>query len=344
MTGIGYNKDVVKNINESLIRKTISGRESFTKSKIAAETELSFPTVSRIVDTMVASGELMVDGIDESTGGRHAMSYRVNPAYAYILGFYLMRPNLAVVIVMNAIGEIVERQTTVFTPSEEVISKAIDEIIAEKMRNYPVRGIACGLSCGVSANGELLFGAEKVGLKDFPLKEMVEKRYGIPIRIENDLNTVATGCYHRMFGGKEAATLACASFNEHGAGMGLYVRGHLVRGANGFAGELRYAPLVGGDSLRERYETDSAVDGAAQYIGQLMAAVSVIVDPAAVVLYDTELTHGKEAEIKAAYRKYIPDEIRPELIMSDTYQDDYEQGLVKYGMDMLQRGYRIVNR
>lgn len=104
MSDIRYNKSIVKNINECLIRKVLRESESFTKTKIARDTGLSFPTVSRILDEMVQDGEIISNGVDPTTGGRHAHSYSVNPDYAYVLCLYFPGKSWHT-MVLNAIGE-----------------------------------------------------------------------------------------------------------------------------------------------------------------------------------------------------------------------------------------------
>ena len=65
MSDIRYNKSIVKNINESLIRKALRSCEVFTKTKIARDTGLSFPTVSRILDEMAQENCLGRNGTPE---------------------------------------------------------------------------------------------------------------------------------------------------------------------------------------------------------------------------------------------------------------------------------------
>ena len=230
MGEIRYNKSIVKNINESLIRRTLQGGGSFTKTKVARETGLSFPTVSRILDEMEEAGEILGGGVDPTTGGRHAQSYVLNPDYAYVLCIYFPNTRTMRSLLINAVGEQTEREDISIPDLKTGVMSFIDECVSEKMKKYSVKAISVGLPWGVSL-GKILFGAKEIGLENFPIEEHLKEKFGVSARVENDMNAAAAGCYVRMFGRDERISLACISVGKTGCGCGLYVRGHLVRGA-----------------------------------------------------------------------------------------------------------------
>ena len=65
----------VRRENESLLRESLRGG-AYSKNELAHRTGLSFPTVGRIVDDMVSSGEAAASGEAASTGGRCATPSR----------------------------------------------------------------------------------------------------------------------------------------------------------------------------------------------------------------------------------------------------------------------------
>lgn len=343
MGDIRYNKSIVKNINESLIRRSLQGIGPFTKTKVARETGLSFPTVSRILDEMAESGEILGGGVDPTTGGRHAQSYVLNPEYAYVLCIYFPREKTMRALLMNAVGELVEREEVEIENIPTAVRETLDETIRRKMEKYPLKAVSVALPCGVS-QGKLLFGAKGTSLEGYGLEEHLKKTFGIGARVENDMNTAATGCYVRMFGRDERISLACISVGSVGCGCGLYVRGHLVRGAHGFAGELRYVAADKDVNIDQAFREGFTAYDRTVCVAQMVSAVCSTVDPACVVFYERSDTKTDLPAVEEACRRFLPEEVVPHLIMTGAYVDDLEKGLTEFGTELLLSGYEIVNR
>lgn len=336
---IRYNKSIVKNINECLIRKALRGSESFTKTKIARDTGLSFPTVSRILDEMAQEGEILSNGVDPTTGGRHAHSYSINPKYAYVLCLYFPGKSLHT-LVINALGEPVEKEK--FAVEKEELKEKIDEVVEKKMRQYTIRAISAGLPWGIS-HGTILFGAKPFNLENYNLQKHLEEKFGVRVQVENDMNTLVVGCYKRMFK-EEKVSLACVYFGRQGCGCGLYLDGQLIRGNNGFAGELRYLPMNHETNLDYEYIHGFVNRDAVTRIAQTVSTLCVTVDPTYIVFYKNPIVENILPEVEEACRRYLPDEVIPKLILTDTYREDFERGLIQFGSDQLLSGYRIINR
>ena len=347
MDDIRYNKSIVKNINESLIRKAIQGSGNFTKTKISKETGLSFPTVSRILDEMVASGEILVSDVDQTTGGRHAQSFVINPDYAYVLCLTMGKSSMNAVIV-NILGEIVGRQKVDLAHEwngEKIFLDMLDQLVTAVKETYPqVKAISMGLPWGVSAGGVILFGAAAKGLENFNIQEYIEKKYKISARVENDMNAVAAGCYERLFDRDRTRSLACINIGATGLGCGIYVRGHLVRGRHGFAGELRYLPADRSANLNQEYSDNFSDENKGTSIAQMVSAVCCTVDPGTFVFYSTSDLDLALAEAEKKLAMYLPEEVHPNLLLSNDYWQDFECGLIAFGREQLLQGYQIVTR
>ena len=342
MADIRYNKAIVKNINESLIRKVLQRESIFTKTKIARETGLSFPTVSRILDEMTQAGEILLYGVDPTTGGRHAQAYVLNPEFAYILCVFTTSRGLRSVIT-NSLGEKINEEEHGMPSAIDKFVEKLDEIVEKKAEEYPVRALSVGLNWGVSSNGTILFGAEPFGLQNFNLKEHLIEKFSLRVRIENDMNAIVTGCYEKKFD-KDDRALACVSIGRTGCGCGLYLRGHLVRGVHGFAGELRYLPIDENRNLDKEFAEGFPKVSQATRIAQLVSSLCCTVDPGVIVFYDRGGQEETLRQVEEECRKYLPAEVIPKLEILNTYEEDYEAGLISFGKDLLLVGYEIVNR
>ena len=342
MAEIRYNKSIVKNINESLIRKAIQGEEAFTKTKIARDTGLSFPTVSRILDEMAHFGEILSNGVDQTTGGRHAQSYVINPAFAYVLCLYMPTNTALRALIINSLGDRVKSDDIEETVSPENFIEVLDGVIAKEMEDYPIRALSLGLPYGISY-GKLMFGTGETGLRNYDLQQHLEEKFGIKARIENDMNAIATGCYERTFQ-EDFRSLACVSMGVRGCGCGLYLRGHLIRGNHGFAGELRYLPMGEDFNLDKEYQTELWESVSAIRVAQIVASICCTVDPQMIVFYDRMNIREIMPEVRELCKRFLPEEVIPELVVSDKILEDFENGLIRFGRDMLMAGYEIVNR
>ena len=343
MGEIRYNKSIVKNINESLIRRMLQGAGTFTKTKVARETGLSFPTVSRILDEMAESGEILGGGVDPTTGGRHAQSYVLNPEYAYVQCIYFLNARTMRSLLINAVGEKALEEDIRITDLKAAVEEGIDQCIEKNLAKFPIKAISIGLPWGVS-QGKILFGAKPFDLENYPIEDHLKEKFGISARVENDMNSVAAGCYARMFGRDERVSLACLSVAGGGCGCGLFVRGHLVRGRHGFAGELRYLAEDPEKNMENIFTNGKLIKAPVGYVSQMLASVCAVVDPAYVVFYQRPDVPFDLAEVKEACRRFLPEDVVPELLVSDTFNEDLENGLIGFGSELLLQGYEIVNR
>lgn len=75
----------LKELNMQLVRRCLEGGTAMSKTALAAETGLSFPTVSRTVDALAEAGELCGQGVQVSTGGRAGKLYALDPSFCKFL-------------------------------------------------------------------------------------------------------------------------------------------------------------------------------------------------------------------------------------------------------------------
>lgn len=80
------------------------------------------------------------------------------------------------------------------------------------------------------------------GWVNVPLAQIIEKEFGVPVKVDNDVRVATLGEY--TFGaGKGTKNLVCITVGT-GIGSGLIINGQLVRGAGMSAGEIGHLTLV----------------------------------------------------------------------------------------------------
>jgi glucokinase len=103
---------------------------------------------------------------------------------------------------------------------------------------------AVGISCGGpldSRRGLILSPPNLPGWDAVPVVELVQRRYGVETRLENDANACALAEW-RFGAGRGFRSLVFLTFGT-GMGAGLILNGRLYRGANDTAGEVGHVRL-----------------------------------------------------------------------------------------------------
>jgi glucokinase len=102
-----------------------------------------------------------------------------------------------------------------------------------------VRPAAVGVSFGgpaLATSGTVRLSDHVPGWEDYPLRERLERRYGVPASVDNDANVAALGEY-RYGAGQSCDSLLYVTVST-GVGGGWVLNGEVWRGAGGMAGEI----------------------------------------------------------------------------------------------------------
>lgn len=162
----------------------------------------------------------------------------------------------------------------------EVIDGALKDA---KKKPKDLAGIGVGIAGQVNAKKGLLIGTANLSraVVDLPMAKMLEKRYGVPAAIRNDVQIAAIG-EHRFGAGKGADDFICI-FVGTGIGGAIVRDGHLIPGAAGNAGEIGHTTIVadgricgcGGRGHLEAYASRTAITKA--ILGELRRGRASIV-------------------------------------------------------------------
>ena len=152
-------------------------------------------------------------------------------------------------------GRIVARRTRPTSAGHgiERVSAEFGDLLAElaDRAGAHTRPIACGIAAPglVDAEaGTILYAANLGGVRDFPLRQHLQARLGLPVVMDNDLRLHTLG--ERTFG----AAAGCASFLFVGIGTGVggafYLGDKLLRGVRGSAGEIGHIAIDNNPTAR----------------------------------------------------------------------------------------------
>lgn len=234
------NNSMVRRVNRKKILSCINNYGKMPRVKICKKTGLSKPTVTRLIDGLIKEGFLVEKDYIESKKGRHPINIDINESAGYCFGINLSKNTLGAALVdlkMNIvekrllmINNIVDKDTLVNT----VISVVEDIIKISKIDKNKILGIGVGApglvdyKSGVLKNFAL--GGKLCGI---PLKDLLEKKFGFPVEIDNNCNTRMLG--EHWYGFAVGYDNAMFVINSEGVGCGLVMDSKIYRKLNNIA-------------------------------------------------------------------------------------------------------------
>lgn len=314
---------VLRWYNSGLVEELILNQGPITKPEIAQITQLSLPTVNKIVEELVSAGVVVEDGIQNSSAvGRRAKTYVINGNVGSLLGVYFI-DNKWIGIAYNMLGyEIAKSEYPCHLSSRlEELYTVIDDL---KKSVPKVKAIGVGIPGAVLKNGRVESISVIPEFEGLFLAELLEEKYDVPAVVENDVKLMSVGYYS-----KKTENVDNILFIYIGSriGAGLIINGQLYKGNNSFAGELGYMPLskdgkahkpsecCGGNLEEELTELKQINDPGAFYrlLGVTLSDCTTVINPEVIVLCSTEYDDIDAKLVESEMLKYLPSYCIPQI-------------------------------
>lgn len=118
-----------------------------------------------------------------------------------------------------------------------IITEIVNDILYKsELKSKNIKALCLGIPGSLNPYSGIVSLAPNLGLKNFNVKEKLNKKFPFPVLIENDVNIGALGI-HR-FGKAKNSKNMLAVFIGTGIGGGLIINGSIYRGSNYSAGEI----------------------------------------------------------------------------------------------------------
>ncbi|MGW1620786.1 ROK family transcriptional regulator [Streptomyces sp. NPDC002172] len=228
---------------------------SATRPQLASLAGLSKPTVSAAVAELEGAGLATHSGTASSGTGRSAAVYGLGPASGSVLAVDL-GPARTRVRACALDGTLLAEADTPRTRAADAVREALAALPA----GAPLRAIVVAIG-DVSAPDRAGTGMRPATAKAGPVFDAVSVALppGVPVHLENNVNCAALAELH------EGAARGRRTFGYLrigvGIGLGIVIGGHVLRGANGAAGELARLPYPWDDDREPRQEALEAYVG-----------------------------------------------------------------------------------
>src|SRR4030065_1341089 len=235
----------LKEINKKNIIKIVIEVGQNSRIDISRQLKISRPTTSAYIGELIEEGLIEEIGKSDSTssGGKKAVLLQFRVRAGYILGVMIGVKNIRIALtdLGSNIIEIMKIQTEEWLGSEAVIDKLVKNIkeIVKKFKINKEEVIRIGIGAtGLvdSMKGLVIFSPNLNGWNNIKLKEIIEKKIGLPAFIENECRVQAIA--EKKYGlAKNIKNFVCVETGT-GIGTGVFIDNRLVSGDKGMAGEV----------------------------------------------------------------------------------------------------------
>jgi len=235
---------LLKDLNERAVLDAIRDAAPISRAEISRRARISKPTVSVALQSLLHAG--LVREAEEARAGRSygAVFFEPVPEAALVLGI-----DIGARFLRGALSDL--RGTIRARQDIELDRAGADELLdaVARMRDgfVAVSGLPAdridSVVTGIPGvveeeTGRVRLAENAHGLEGMAVRAELERRLGLPVTVENDVNLAALGEHARGLG-RGIDDFAFVSVGT-GLGAGLVLAGELRRGRHGAAGELDF--------------------------------------------------------------------------------------------------------
>lgn len=240
------NIDLKRFRQQSFIIEYLYRNGQASNPELAKLTNMSSPTINKLLLELVSLGIVKELGHGSSIGGRRPNLYGINPNAKYIISIDIdcRMIKMGVFNLQNeAVSDIITYFDNVKNKKQvfEEIFKRLDALLATlNFDAHQYLGIGISLPGLIEAKTGETF--SDLLIDGLALEEAFNKRYELPTFTGNDSRVMALG--EQAFGAaRNKENALCINICD-GIGMGIIVNGKIYEGKSGFAGELGHINVV----------------------------------------------------------------------------------------------------
>lgn len=328
---MGINALDVKQSNVHTVLWTLCSCKSSTIKDLAQRSGLSYATVGNILNDLAQSDEVLVSTPVTSTGGRPVKVYKFNAEYAHVLALTVQIRN-GKNILHASVGNLFESiiwQTEQYLDSIALAS--FEGMLDSCLQRYPTIRVLSFSLPSAERNGMILNSAAYSELVGFSFAEHFERKYRLPVIVENDVNAAVYGYSRRI---EPTSVIAGIYFPRSFPGAGIMVDGKIVKGADGYAGEVAQMPL-GIDWPSVDYDNPQEIGPA---VARMLCIICSVLNPNHLVVYGDFFTGAVQETIYQIMQKQLIRNVLPFISYESDLNADICSGLIARATSVYRRG------
>jgi predicted NBD/HSP70 family sugar kinase len=245
--GAGYRtatKALSRDLNRAAVFRLIGAAGPIARSQIARQLGLSPATVTAVTRELLDEGLVRVAQHAPSRGGRPAVLLELDGSAATAFGFKIAADHVVGVRV-DIEADVLDRFELPFDATSpgaiERLGELLSRILAENTDGPPLLGVGLGVP-GVFDTRTGRLDSPLFGWRDVALADVLQRDLGVPVFVENDVNTLAVA--ERLYGrGRDVEHFVTVTIGR-GIGLGIIADGDIYRGFRGGAGEFGHTTVV----------------------------------------------------------------------------------------------------
>lgn len=238
----GTNLEHARSHNRRAVLEAVRLGGALSRADIARRTSLTIQTISNIVTELENKDLLIAGKINRNPRGQPSIPYSINPKGASSIGFHIARHGI-IGVLTDLTGQVLAECEVVadaVTPAvaTPLVTSLFDELL--KTAQIPLKKV---LGVGVALPARFGIGTISTegptglpGWNDPLTRAAFAQNLNVPIFIENDAVAAAIGEHH--YGVARGINNFVMLYLDEGLGAGLFLGGHLFKGALSNAGEI----------------------------------------------------------------------------------------------------------
>jgi len=241
------NRQLSRAINRSTVLNIIKDEGAVSRTDIVRLSGLSPATVSEITADLITEELIYEKEAGDSTGGRPPILLALNQNAAYVVGIKLAEQQISAALTdieatILCTLTVPATGVTIVEQAVASLTRVVEQVIASaSVPRERVTGVGIGLAGVIDAEQGVCRYSPILGWRNVPLKQMAEKQMGIPVYIDNDVNTLVMA--EKWFGAGQGVDDFLVVTVGRGVGLGIVVNGQFYRGTRGGGGEFGHTVI-----------------------------------------------------------------------------------------------------
>ena len=230
----------------SAVLGLLGTRGPSSRADMARALRVSPATVTQVTRELIARGLVTELEQAKSQGGRPARLLGLVHTAGGAIGVKVTADHLAIVAA-RLDGTVASSATRPFDPDAPDALDRLARALGEAMAAHEghLLGVGVGIPGSVDSQASGIVTAPTLGWSEARVGDVLRAALGVPVLVENDVNTLAVA--ETVYGvGRKYSTYLVTTIGR-GIGCGIVVDGSVFRGAGGGAGEIGHIPVEADD-------------------------------------------------------------------------------------------------
>lgn len=235
-------------LTSSSVLALLGTRGEMSRADIARVLGLSPASVTQISKDLLARGLIVELEHRPSQGGRPARMIGLAGTNVGAIGVKVAIDHVAIVD-LDLDGSVSRSTSHALDTSAPNALDALAQLLGSVVDDHPgqLLGVGVGVPGSVDDQASGVVESPTMGWSDVRLGDVLRSALGVPVLVDNDVNTLAVA--ERLYGvGRQHDSYLIVTIGR-GVGSGIVIDGSIYRGGRGGAGEVGHIPMIADGAL-----------------------------------------------------------------------------------------------